>query len=323
MNTFYNDCLSMIESAIKAPSGHNTQPWLFKINEKSISIYPNWQEVLPIVDPNNRELFISIGAALENLVIKANAMGYEMISSFDSITKVITVNLNKGDNRIDTPLLDAIDIRQTNRKKYTGRTIDKESLQKLQNVNLENGISTFFISKNNPDFEILTTYIKEGNNVQMSDKLFKKELIKYIKFNNIDIKNNPVGLTYKIVEAPALPRFMGKAIIKSFLTPQKQNKGDLEKIASSSHLVLFTTKNDSENEWINLGRTLQRFILTATDLKIAHAYMNQPCEVHSIATEVQKSLPIIRDTYPTLLLRLGYAPLANYSPRKKLEDVLI
>lgn len=323
MNTFYNDCLSMIECAIKAPSGHNTQPWLFKINENSINIYPNWQEVLPIVDPNNRELFISIGAALENLGIKANALGYEMISSFDSITKVITANLNKNNNRIDSPLLDVIDIRQTNRKKYTGRPIDKESLVTLQNVNLEDGISIFLISKNNPDFEILTTYIEEGNNLQMSNKLFKKELIKYIKFNNIDIKNNPVGLTYKVVEAPALPRLVGKSIMKFFLTPRKQNKSDLGKIASSSHLVLFTTRNNSENEWINLGRSLQRFILTVTDLKIAHAYMNQPCEVHSISTEVQNGFPIIKGTYPTLLLRLGYAALANYSPRKKLKDVLI
>ena len=30
------DFLFMVEYAIKAPSGHNTQPWLFRINENSI-----------------------------------------------------------------------------------------------------------------------------------------------------------------------------------------------------------------------------------------------------------------------------------------------
>ena len=32
------DYLFMIESACKAPSGHNTQPWLFKIRESEIDI---------------------------------------------------------------------------------------------------------------------------------------------------------------------------------------------------------------------------------------------------------------------------------------------
>ena len=32
------DFLFMVEYAIKAPSGHNTQPWLFRINENSIEI---------------------------------------------------------------------------------------------------------------------------------------------------------------------------------------------------------------------------------------------------------------------------------------------
>ena len=33
------DYLFMIENACKAPSGHNTQPWLFKIRESEIDIY--------------------------------------------------------------------------------------------------------------------------------------------------------------------------------------------------------------------------------------------------------------------------------------------
>ena len=34
-----SDYLFMIENACKAPSGHNTQPWLFKIREAEIDIY--------------------------------------------------------------------------------------------------------------------------------------------------------------------------------------------------------------------------------------------------------------------------------------------
>jgi len=47
------DFLFMVEYAIKAPSGHNTQPWLFRINENSIEIHPNFDRALPVVDFDN------------------------------------------------------------------------------------------------------------------------------------------------------------------------------------------------------------------------------------------------------------------------------
>ena len=39
-----SDYLFMIESACKAPSGHNTQPWLFNIGASEIDIYPDFQK---------------------------------------------------------------------------------------------------------------------------------------------------------------------------------------------------------------------------------------------------------------------------------------
>ena len=39
-----SDYLFMIESACKAPSGHNTQPWLFKIGVSEIDIYPDFSK---------------------------------------------------------------------------------------------------------------------------------------------------------------------------------------------------------------------------------------------------------------------------------------
>ena len=90
------DYLYMVEQAVKAPSGHNTQPWLFKINQGNIEIRPNFEKLLPVVDPDNRELFISLGCATENLCIAASSKGY---SSKVSITYegIITVHLEKNE----------------------------------------------------------------------------------------------------------------------------------------------------------------------------------------------------------------------------------
>lgn len=120
-----------------------------------------------------------------------------------------------------------------------------------------------------------------------------------------------------------MPSAISRFVIKSYLKPNKQNKGDLKKIESSSHLVLFTTQNNTLSEWINLGRDLQRFILATTQLDIANAYMNQPCEVEALSLDLQKNVTSIHSEYPTLLLRIGYAEATPFSPRKKVEDVII
>ena len=72
------DALFIIEQTVKAPSGHNTQPWLFGIDENYIRIYPDISKCLPIVDPDNRELFVSLGCAVENFFWAAQKRGYNV-----------------------------------------------------------------------------------------------------------------------------------------------------------------------------------------------------------------------------------------------------
>src|SRR5687767_5158027 len=66
----------LIKYAILAPSGHNTQPWLFKITKNNmIELYADRSRALPVVDPDDRELTISCGAALYYLRLAANHFG--------------------------------------------------------------------------------------------------------------------------------------------------------------------------------------------------------------------------------------------------------
>ena len=68
------DFLTLIKAATQAPSGHNSQPWWFETSDHSIVIKPNFEKALPAVDGQHRELFISLGCALENLCIKASEL---------------------------------------------------------------------------------------------------------------------------------------------------------------------------------------------------------------------------------------------------------
>lgn len=311
-----SDFMEIIGYAAKAPSGHNTQPWRFSLTDNTISIKPNFDVALPVVDGNNRELYISLGCATENLLIAATHYGYEArIIQCD--TTEIKVELAKNSKIAKDTLLHQIERRQTNRSVYSGQKIGGEQLAKLQSLSSD----IYFAEIGSPLADTLTHYIAKGNEIQMSDKAFREELLSWMRFNGNQVSKTGDGLSNKVFGTPSLPGVVAKPIVRQFLKPNTQNKGDMKKIASSSHLVLFTTKHNTVKEWIDLGQLLQRFCLTATELGIASAYCNQPCEVGSLANELQKMLPI-NGEYPTLILRIGYADPMPYSPRKKLDEVM-
>lgn len=323
MNVFYaqnSDYLFMIEQATKAPSGHNTQPWLFKMNETSIEIHPNFEKSLPVVDFDNRELFVSLGCATENLCIAASHKGYK--SDVDIAENgIITISLQKEDIINPNPLFNAIASRQTNRSVYNEKIISRDMLDVLKQIPLEKDINVFFYKNGTQEFDSISSYVLKGNTVQMENRAFREELKCWMRFNKKHQNSTNDGLSYAVFKAPNLPMFISKPIISKMLNVKSQNKGDNKKMKSSSHFVLFTTKSNTMLEWIRLGIAMERFLLKTTEQGILHAYMNQPNEVRDLSVEMAESLCI--DGFPTILLRIGYGEKMPYSKRIEVKKLII
>lgn len=148
------DFLKIIEYGIKAPSGHNTQPWKFRLNETSIDVYPNFSKELPVIDLNHRELYISLGCAVENICIASNEFGYSYqteIIKQDSFS-FIRIELQKSD--VDkNPLFDQIDKRQTNRSVYKSKSIQTNAIDELKKLNIKKTVSIYFYPKGGVIFQ--------------------------------------------------------------------------------------------------------------------------------------------------------------------------
>ena len=156
----------------------------------------------------------------------------------------------------------------------------------------------------------------------MSDPAFKNELLSWIRFNKKHSESTHDGLSYAVLGAPNLPRWVTEPIVKGSLKAKTQNKTDLKKIQSSSDMVLITTATNDIPTWIATGRTLERFLLLLTQAGIAHAYLNQPCEVPEVNTSLREKLTE-NNVYPQILLRIGYAKPVAYSKRKDVKEVMV
>ena len=66
----------LLRYAILAPSVKNSQPWVFSVQDNRIHLIADLDRGQPVADPTRRELFISMGCALENLLVAAEHFGF-------------------------------------------------------------------------------------------------------------------------------------------------------------------------------------------------------------------------------------------------------
>ena len=65
----------LLNYAILAPSSHNSQPWKFNVTKDEILVFVDKSRRLQVADADQRELYVSLGCALENLIIAADHFG--------------------------------------------------------------------------------------------------------------------------------------------------------------------------------------------------------------------------------------------------------
>jgi len=316
--------LEFVRHAIMAPSGHNTQPWKFSVKKDCIRIFPDFTRALPVVDPDNRELYISLGCALENLVIAAKHAGYDPEVTYFQASEpdeCLLVTLKHSNVTEDNNLFQAISRRHTNRREYNKQRIPSADLKKIESVPTEEGVTSMVLTEPGAIKEIIEL-VREGNMIQMNDDAFMDEITSWIRFSDSEAELHLDGLTSRAMGRSPAPGWLGRMFMRIFVGAKSQSKTDEKNIQSSSALmVVISVKNDKKS-WIAVGRSFERIALTLTTSNIESAHLNQPCEVSELKNRLQQHLAL-GSAHPQLLLRIGYAEPLPRSPRRPYQQVLI
>jgi nitroreductase len=308
-----------IRYATLAPSGHNTQPWLFQSHSAGIDIRPDPARRTPVVDPDDHHLFVSLGAAAENLAIATSARGNGGSVTFDPANGG-SMAFRFGGATPEPSLFNAIPKRQSTRAEYDGRPVSNGELQLLARAAAVPGVDCVLIT-DRQQINRVRDLVIAGNTAQIGDPAFVRELKHWLRFSPHAALAHGDGLFSAASGSPALPEWLGPEAFDWVYKPATDNDKYAKQIASSAGIAVFVSAQPDAMHWNQAGRACQRFALQATALGLKHAFINQPVEVAHLRPELA-SLVGLPGRRPDIVMRFGHGEALPYSARRPVRDVI-
>jgi len=299
----------LLHHASLAPSGHNTQPWRVKIVSENEWII-GWDKTrsLPAVDPENRELLLSIGTFCEALNIAAKSIGLECVkkviakNAFSPELVKISFKTSAGSNM----QMNALTKRRTIRNGYQSNKLNHEDMKQiLQNLNCH--VYTF--DKGSSEAGIIERAVLESNRIQAWRDDAQSELADWIRWRDKDAEKHRNGLTPASMEINGIAgvyvkHFFNREDVMSESFRNQTVEITEKQLSSYGSWVVLSTDKENPETLINTGGDFLQLGLNAYNRKIALHPMTQPLEEKSFETDLKKNLKIKGEIQ--FILRAGY-----------------
>ncbi len=313
----------LLNYAVLAPSGHNTQPWLFKIIDSEMELYADRTRALPVCDPEDRELTMACGAALFHLRIAFRHFSYEgKVQTFPERSEPdLLARIGFGDKGKPTAeeelLFKAILKRRTNRMPFDAREVPEKTLSELKEA-ASNEHAWLEIIRAETERNNLADLVAEGDRIQMADPRFRRELAAWIHPNRSVSHDGMPGYALGLGE---LTSSFAPIVVRTFDMGKGQAAKDRQLATGSPALAVLGTDGDTTQDWLSAGQALDRVLLHARAEDIWASFLNQPIEIPELRPKLRDLLG--KKGYPQLLLRMGYAKDVKPTPRRTAGEVLI
>lgn len=283
----------LLRYAILAPSTRNTQPWTFRLGADGIEVYVDYTRRVPVGDPCDRELLMSIGAAITNLRVAAAHFGFETTVLYQARPEetlpvaVIAFRETCATEPGLRSLFPAILRRRTNRSEFEARPIEDAARTALCEFVDDNAEFVRFIVPH--DRQRTADLVSAGDRALYSNEAFRKEFAHWMP-------NATSGFD----------------ILRRFHLRERVN--------DAAALVVITCDED-KTSLIRAGETLERLLLLLTRCGLQYSFLNEPIEVEGLRNELWSMIRSQRP--PQLLLRIGYGkPVPRPQPRRKVREVI-
>lgn len=305
--------------AVRAPSVHNTQPWLWKIGDTSVHLYADPDRQVPATDPDARDLVVSCGAALNHFRVALRAEGWATTvertpNPADPWHLAAIEMLPRTPIDEDVRLASAILRRHTDRRRMSGWTVPTSHLDVLMQAAGAAGALLVPIAEPVHQAKTLQA-IATAAETQEGDPRYVAEMREWSGRGTF-ADEGVLASSTPVDSGPPLRAFPHGTLRQPDTDPN-QPEGAV--------LLVLATPDDDVRGRLRAGEAASAALLAATDLGLASCPLSQALEIADTRRFIENE--ILDDVaVPQLLLRVGWAPLSAeplpVSPRRPMDTVV-
>lgn len=310
----------LVAAAARAPSVHNTQPWLFAAEPNAIELYCDPRRKL-LVDPAGREMLISCGAALFGLRLGLRSLGYQPSVQLlpddaqpDLAARVIPL-LGPPMSRTEHEMLRAIPRRHTHRGPFEPGPLPSGLLARLQ----YEAVAESAVLVEVADWRVhqrIAALTAVADRELLADPAARAEIWRWTRNADNLARDGVPTRAFSAVPPWRADRLtqrdfdLGRGI---GILPVAD---DLP--AATAVLV---TPGDTPADWIRAGQALHRVLLRAATQWVAATLHTQPMESVLVRSAVRRELGV--RGVPQIVLQFGLARTTQRTARRPVGELML
>ena len=307
------DWAEVVAAATRAPSIHNTQPWLFVARGDILELHLDRERALPVLDPSGRQQIISCGVAVELALVALRGAGHEANAYLlpdpadpDHLANIQAGSLSEP-SAGDRALVAAISDRHTVRAPFQAKAVPEELLTRLREE--AEALDVWLKPITESEEEVATVFlISRAEEIEQGDPAYLEELERWMRTDPSAVDGVPVDAVPS--EDPASRP--SNWLIRDFVAGTREEQmfrpgGDPDApppAVERPTVVLLGTGSDSRAAWLRSGRALGRVLLQATAAGLAASPLTQALDWPATRERLRERLRLVG--YPQMLLRMGY-----------------
>jgi hypothetical protein len=320
----------VVERAVRAPSIHNTQPWLFTASGDRLDVRLDPARALPAIDPTRRQQVVSCGVAVHFAVVALAALGFAADVTWApdpaDPDHLATVRVSGGHepSAEDRELAEAIARRHTDRSPFLAQPVPPELVDRLQAEIGRDGVWLKPVSRE--DEEAATVFLLDrAEQLEQSDPAYLAELRAWTRTDPAA----PDGVPVTALPAGDRARRPSNWLIRDFVADPAAPPPPAPVAAADDPppaverpaVLLLGTMTDDRAGWLQAGEALGRLLLRVTVAGLAASPLTQALDQPWARNRLSHRLSLVG--HPQMLLRIGHpAGEAVVSGRRPVAEVL-
>lgn len=306
----------MVHFAHLAPSSHNTQPWRFVVERDAVDLFAEQGRWLQATDPDRRELYVSLGCALESLLIGADYEGFGAqvrlfpVAGDDSYVARVEIGRD-GPKRDDAAgdLARFIGRRHTSHRAFDPqRRLAERDLNWLLNAASQDHVALQIMDHGGKQAP-LEQLVGRAESQLFADPAYRDELASWIG-------QGALGTRWLVSK-------LGQLAVKHLPVKNQLSHAETGWLASAPHVALLSTPDDSRPSQVRAGQVYMRLALMCESRDIRTQPVSAPLELAETRAALAEAFGI-GGRLAQMFFRLGYAePEKARTARRPLAEVMV